>query len=178
NGIQGRDMTTRRKAAGVALKLRVSLGVFAVGLEIAFRICPWAVPAKALVHFEPVLRAQLAQGRFPTRADTILLPRDDGGDAIRIFKPFAVKPYGLRSFDTNNCGAVREVKTDEIGFGNPPGIYESHPASICSRSAIRSRGPRRWTPGTPGRSGWAKGWDARRTIWAGAATVRTNTCRS
>jgi len=126
SGTHERRMTTRRKAAGVALKLLISLGVFAVGLEIAFRICPWAVPAKALVHFEPALRAKLAQGRFPTRADTILLPRDDGGDAIRIFKPFAVKPYGLRPFGTNNCGAVREVKTDEIGFGNPPGIYDAH----------------------------------------------------
>lgn len=112
---------TRRKVMGVVLGLLTSLGIFSLGLEGMFRILPWAIPAKALVHFEPALRARLAQGRFPTRADTILLPRDDGGDPIRIFKPFAVKPYGQ-----DTCGAVRHVATDEIGFGNPPGIYHSH----------------------------------------------------
>ena len=117
-----------RGASTTALKLLVSLGVFVLGLELVLRICPWAVPAKALVHFEPALRGQLAQGRFPTRADTILMPRDDGGDDIRIFKPYAIKPYGLRPFGTNNCGAVREVQTDEIGFGNPPGIYDGNPS--------------------------------------------------
>lgn len=110
-----------RRLAGRTLGLLTSLGVFALGLEAVFRIVPWAVPAKALVHFEPDLRARLAQGRFPTRADTILLQRDDGGDAIRIFKPYAVKPYGQ-----DICGAVRRVATDEIGFGNPPGIYGSN----------------------------------------------------
>lgn len=111
----------RRKTIGGAFGLLISLGIFALGLELALRICPWALPAKALVHFEPALRGQLAQGRLPTRADTVLLPRDDGGNAIRIFKPFAVKPYGQDA-----CGAVRRVATDEIGFGNPPGIYESN----------------------------------------------------
>ncbi len=170
-------MTTRRKAAGVALKLLISLGVFAVGLEIAFRICPWAVPAKALVHFEPALRAKLAQGRFPTRADTILLPRDDGGDAIRIFcrLPSSRTDFGVRHEQLRGRPGG-EDRRDRVW--QSPGIYDAH-AKI---DLVAIGDSFTWSLGggigTPRRSGWAKGWDARRTIWAGAATVRTNTCRS
>ena len=121
-GLKAKAVAPRRRNAwGVAGGLLASLAIFVAGLEAMFRMLPWAIPAKALVHFEPELRARLAQGRFPTRADTILMPRDDGGDAIRIFKPYAIKPYGQ-----DTCGAVRQVKTDEIGFGNPPGIYNAH----------------------------------------------------
>jgi hypothetical protein len=49
------------------------------------------------------LRSRLAQGRFPTRADTVLLERDDGGQAIRLLKPFAIKPYAA-----DTAGSVRE----------------------------------------------------------------------
>jgi hypothetical protein len=114
-------MTTRRKALGVLFGLLTSGGIFALGAEAVFRIVPRAIPAKALVYFEPNLRAKLAQGRFPTRADTVLMPRDDGGEPIRIFKPFTVRPYV-----PDVCGAVEQVPTDEIGFGNPPGIYASN----------------------------------------------------
>ncbi len=105
------------------LGLLVSLGILAMGLEAVFRVAPWAIPAKALIHFEPALRSRLAQGRFPTRADTVLLERDDGGQAIRLLKPFAIKPYAA-----DTAGSVREVTADEIGFGNPPGRYEAQAA--------------------------------------------------
>lgn len=114
--------TTRRKVHPL-LGLSISLGILALGLEIVFRVAPWAIPAKSLIHFEPALRSRLAQGRFPTRADTVLLDRDDGGQAIRLLKPFAVKPYAA-----DTAGSVRAVATDEIGFGNPPGRYDSHAA--------------------------------------------------
>ena len=105
------------------LGLLVSLSILALGLEAVFRVAPWAIPAKALIHFEPALRSRLAQGRFPTRADTVLFDRDDGGQAIRLLKPFAVKPYAA-----DTTGSVREVAADEIGFGNPPGRYEAQAA--------------------------------------------------
>lgn len=98
-----------------------SLSLFLAGLEIMLRVLPWVIPAKALIYFEPELRSRLAKGRFPTRADTMLLERDDGGQAIRIFKPYAVKPYAADS-----SGSVRAVPTDELGFGNPPGLYQGN----------------------------------------------------
>lgn len=114
--------SSRRKIHPL-LGLLVSLSILALGLEAVFRVAPWAIPAKSLVHFEPTLRSRLAQGRFPTRADTVLLERDDGGQAIRLLKPFAIKPYAA-----DTAGSVREVAADEIGFGNPPGRYEAQAA--------------------------------------------------
>lgn len=115
--------TTARRKIHPLLGLSISLGILALGLEIVFRVAPWAIPTKSLVHFEPALRARLAAGRFPTRANTVLFHRDDGGKAIRILKPFAVKPYVA-----DLAGSVREVAADEIGFGNPPGLYDSRAA--------------------------------------------------
>lgn len=99
-------------------RILFSMSLLVVGMEGVFRLVPRVIPAKALIYFEPELRSRLAQGRFPTRADTVLLQRDDGGRAIRLFKPYAVKPY-----DADTAGSIRGVATDEIGFGNSPGLY-------------------------------------------------------
>ena len=111
------------RPAGLAVRVLFSLALFLLGLEIILRLFPWAVPAKPLFYFEPTLRGKLAKGRLPTRDDTILLHRDDGGAPIRILKPFAVKPYGA-----DIAGAVTQVPADEIGFANPPGVYTNSPA--------------------------------------------------
>lgn len=110
------------RPAGVAVRLLASAALLVALIEVALRLWPSLVPAKALIFFEPELRSRIARGRFPTRADTYLLPRDDGGNPIRLFKPYTVRPYGYEP-----CPSARSVATDEIGFGNPPGFFTASP---------------------------------------------------
>jgi hypothetical protein len=90
-------------------------------LEIALRIAPQIVPVKVLLHFSPELRQQLASGRFLTRDQVRLIPRDDGGPNLWILKPHGQKPY-----DFEDEGVVRLVTYDDMGFCNADGRYRGN----------------------------------------------------
>lgn len=114
------DNETRKRAArpvaAVAAGL-VSLVVFTGALEVALRAVPAAVPLALLEHFEPQMRASIAEQRkLTTREDTVLLERTDGGpiDRLWIYRPNVVV---VHDFDEPHI--VAAVEMDDLGFCNP-----------------------------------------------------------
>jgi hypothetical protein len=89
-------------------------------IEIGLRLFPAVVPLNLLVFFFEQPRTEIAQRLgLATRANTILLERDDGGPELRIFKPYTKLVNRIKE-----TGAVIEVVTDENGFCNPHGSYQ------------------------------------------------------
>lgn len=93
-------------------------------LEAGLRAVPQAVPLAVLRRFDPGLRSRIAARRDLARAaDTVLLPRDDGGppDRMWFFKPGTV----VTSHDKES-GIVEHVTTDQNGLCNSPAdAYEA-----------------------------------------------------
>ena len=110
-----------RSLVGFAIKLLVSVSIFWVCSEAALRALPSAIPPAVLARFAPELRQELARERFSTLDQTVLLERDDGGPPLRLWKPFTEKRY-----DFGDSGMLPAVRTDEMGFCNPPGSYRAH----------------------------------------------------
>ncbi|MBI3798675.1 MAG: hypothetical protein HY268_17130 [Deltaproteobacteria bacterium] len=99
----------------VVLLIAANLLITLLLLEIGLRLFPRLIPHQLLFYFEPVLRGQLAEGRFPTINDTVALDRDDGGFPLRIWKPFARVRHNYK-----DPGTVEIVTMDQFGFCNPP----------------------------------------------------------
>ena len=94
----------------------VAIFAFVAPLELALRLVPSAIPLSLLTEFEPTLRSAIAKQRKLQRVeDTVLLPRDDGGPADRmwIYKPGVevTKPF-------DEAGIVDTVRMDDTGFCN------------------------------------------------------------
>ncbi len=106
---------------GFTVKLLVSASIFWVCTEAALRALPSAIPPVVLARFAPELRQELGRGRFSTLDQTVQLERDDGGPPLRLWKPFTEKRY-----DFGDSGTLPVVRTDEMGFCNPPGSYRAH----------------------------------------------------
>jgi len=91
-------------------------------MELALRVAPRAIPAFALVRFHPVVRSAIGKRLdLPTLEETLILPRDDGGPRLRVFKPYA--EFGL-NFEERD--ATHQFTVDEIGFCNERGLYDGH----------------------------------------------------
>ncbi len=89
---------------------------FVAPLELALRLVPSAIPLNLLIEFEPTLRSAIAKQRKLQRfEDTVLVPRDDGGPADRmwIYKPGVEV---TESFD--EAGIVDTRRMDNAGFCN------------------------------------------------------------
>lgn len=87
-------------------------------LEVGLRAVPQAVPLAVLRRFDPALRSRIATRRDLARAaDTVLVPRDDGGPPGRMwfFKPGTV----VTSHDEED-GVVDRVTVDQNGLCNSP----------------------------------------------------------
>lgn len=92
--------------------------LFLASLELGLRLLPQAIPLEALVRFEPELRSQIAERRqLQRKADTVTLPRDDGGPEDR-FWAYRPGTRVVKAFD--EPGIVETVVTDEQGFCNAP----------------------------------------------------------
>ena len=94
----------------------VVIFAFVAPLELALRLVPSAIPLNLLVEFEPTLRSAIAKQRKLQRfEDTVLVPRDDGGPADRmwIYKPGIeiTEPFA-------EPGIVDTMRMDDAGFCN------------------------------------------------------------
>jgi hypothetical protein len=98
--------------------------LFLITLEIGLRLFPQAVPLGVLLRFDPTLRSAIAARRDLTRrADTILVPRDDGGppDRMWLYRPGSTVRIGGREE-----GVVPAVRADAMGFCNSdPDAYQA-----------------------------------------------------
>ncbi|HYC01055.1 MAG TPA: hypothetical protein VEC57_18110 [Candidatus Limnocylindrales bacterium] len=91
--------------------------LFLATLELALRLVPRAIPLEVLEQFEPRLRSKLASSlKFPTRKDTVLVPRTDGGpaDILWVYRPEAEVTWTV-----DEPGVVKTVRMDGAGFCNP-----------------------------------------------------------
>jgi SGNH hydrolase-like domain, acetyltransferase AlgX len=94
----------------------VVIFAFVAPLELALRLVPSAIPLNLLIEFEPTLRSAIAKQRKLQRfEDTVLVPRDDGGPADRmwIYKPGVevTEPF-------EEAGIVDTRRMDDAGFCN------------------------------------------------------------
>lgn len=115
----GQGSLRRLRATGRALALAgVWLGVALVGLELALRIHPAAIPLGALLEFEPGLRAEIAARRnLPRKEDTRLVPRSDGGPPRRMW---VYEPGVELTWHFDEPGVARTTRMDGAGFCNAP----------------------------------------------------------
>jgi hypothetical protein len=105
-----------RIARATALAI-VAVLAFVVPFELALRLVPGAIPLNLLTEFEPALRSSIAKQRKLQRVeDTVLIPRDDGGPADRLW---IYKPHVEVSEPFDEAGIVATVRTDDRGFCNP-----------------------------------------------------------
>ena len=104
----------------------LSVLIFAAALEFGLRLVPAAIPLGLLEHFEPQLRAHIASRRkLTTKQDTVLVPRDDGGPADRLW---IYRPGAEIHYDFDEPRVVRQVRVDRQGFCNPePDAYAETP---------------------------------------------------
>jgi hypothetical protein len=107
----------------------LALSMFFLLLEVVLRSAPHLLPLAVLEQYEPDLRGRIARSlRLPTRENTRLLPRRDGGPADRlwVYRPEADVTWAL-----DEPGIRKVVRMDGLGFCNPvaaPGT--SGPADI------------------------------------------------
>jgi len=94
----------------------VAIFAFVAPLELALRLVSGAIPLNLLIEYEPTLRSAIAKQRKLQRfEDTVLVPRDDGGPADRmwIYKPGVeiTEPFA-------EAGIVDTMRMDDAGFCN------------------------------------------------------------
>jgi hypothetical protein len=94
------------------------LAIVAVGLEVALRIYPAAIPLELLRGFDDDLRIDIAQRRgLPTQLAVREVQRDDGGPPLYIYLPHEHFVHDLKI-----RGESESAVMDERGFCNPPPI--------------------------------------------------------
>src|SRR5690242_460066 len=91
-----------------------------VGLEVALRLYPAAIPLELLKGFDDDLRIEIAQRRgLPTQLAIRELHRDDGGPPLYIYLP-----HERFVRDLKDPGKAESAVMDERGFCNPEPIGE------------------------------------------------------
>lgn len=95
----------------------LALACFVLPLEIALRAFPQAIPIALLSEFHPTIRSRVAARRKLQRVeDTVLVPRDDGGPADRMW---IYKGGAEITKEFDEPGIVPRVRMDDMGFCNP-----------------------------------------------------------
>jgi hypothetical protein len=98
------------------VRAAVAIAAFVVPFELALRLVPSAIPLNLLTEFEPTLRSAIAKQRKLQRVeDTVLVPRDDGGPADRMW---IYKPGVEVTARFDEAGMVDTVRMDDAGFCN------------------------------------------------------------
>ena len=101
--------------AAKVLSWSTTIAITFAMIEIGLRILPGAIPLGLLKKFEPGTRLEIAQRRgLPNLSQIWVLPRDDNGPELKLFKPFT--SHKLRHRDD---GTVEAVDLDGNGFCNP-----------------------------------------------------------
>jgi hypothetical protein len=101
------------RSAGLAI---LALAAFVAPLELALRLFPDAIPLSLLAEFEPAMRSAIAKERNLRRVeDTVVVPRDDGGPADRLW---IYKPHVEVTEPFDEPGIVDTVRMDDAGFCN------------------------------------------------------------
>lgn len=91
-------------------------GIFLGGLEIGLRAYPDMIPLKLLKRFHTAPRLEIAQRRsLWNESQMQVLPRDDGGPPLKLFKPFSKIVYDFHGKDEKGA-----MLMDDQGFCNPP----------------------------------------------------------
>ena len=105
----------------------LSVAVFVAALEVGLRLVPAAIPLAVLQHFEQGLRSHIASRRkLSTKKDTVLVPRDDGGPADRMW---IYRPEAEIHYDFDEPRIVPRIRVDKQGFCNPdPAAYNDTPS--------------------------------------------------
>ena len=105
----------------------LSVVIFAAALELGLRLVPAAIPLTLLEHFVPDLRSRIASGRkLTTKDDTVLVTRDDGGPADRLW---IYRPEAEIYYDFDEPRIVPQVQVDRQGFCNrDPDAYADTPS--------------------------------------------------
>lgn len=113
----------KRALRGISLSV-LWLLILAVCLEAGLRLLPQAVPLSFLSRFDPGIRSEIAARRDLTRsADTVLLPRSDGGPPARMW---LYKPGFVVTTHDREEGVVEQVQMDQNGLCNSPeDLYEA-----------------------------------------------------
>jgi hypothetical protein len=94
----------------------VVIFAFVVPLELGLRLVPSAIPLNLLIEFEPTLRSAIAKQRKLQRfEDTVLVPRDDGGPADRMW---IYKPHIEVTEPVDEASIVETRRMDDAGFCN------------------------------------------------------------
>jgi len=108
---------------GIALTV-LWLLIVAACLEVGLRLLPQAVPLAFLSRFDPGIRSEIAARRDLTRsADTVLLPRNDGGPPARMW--FYKPGFMVKNHDDEE-GVVAQVQMDQNGLCNSPAdLYQA-----------------------------------------------------
>ncbi len=102
---------------GWVIAISITLG----SIEIALRVLPGAIPLALLKKYEPGLRLEIAHRLgLPNQSQIRVLPRDDGGPELKLFKPFSTIEMRYR-----DAGTVAKMALDANGFCNrlPDGSY-------------------------------------------------------
>src|SRR5215510_3165427 len=94
----------------------VAIFAFIAPFELALRLVPSAIPLNLLTEFEPTLRSAIAKQRKLQRFEnTVLVPRDDGGPADRMW----IYKRGVEvTAPFDEAGIVDTVRMDNAGFCN------------------------------------------------------------
>ena len=101
--------------ASTALSWSVGIVITLGMVEIALRALPGAIPLGLLKKYEPSMRLEIAQRRgLPNLSQVWVLPRDDGGPQLQLFKPFTTIELSHR-----DDGTIETMELDANGFCNP-----------------------------------------------------------
>ena len=95
-------------------------------LEAALRLFPALIPPALLFKYPEQLSYKIAPDLFPKR-NGLVFPRDDGGFAFRITKPFT-----NITFPYYDPGTVKNALMDENGLCNPPDTYQAETFNILT----------------------------------------------
>jgi hypothetical protein len=105
-----------RRVVLAAIKWSLVVAITLGGIEIGLRLFPDLIPLILLQRFQQDLRTKIAQRRhLQNESQVWILPRDDGGPTLKLFKPFTRLDYDFR-----NAKERGSVYFDAHGFCNPP----------------------------------------------------------
>ena len=115
-----RIVTLLYNAAAAAIKWLLVAAITLGGIEVGLRLLPNLIPLGLLVEFQPDLRLSIAQRRHLQNYSQVwTFPRDDGGPALRLFRPFT-----RLDFEFHDTRGWVPVQLDANGFCNPPQSYD------------------------------------------------------
>jgi hypothetical protein len=111
-----RIVTLLYNAAAAAIQWLLVAAITLGGIEVGLRLLPHLIPLTLLEEFQEDVRLRIAQRRHLQNYSQVwTLPRDDGGPALRLFRPFTSLDFNFRDIQE-----YVPIRLDAQGFCNPP----------------------------------------------------------